>query len=59
MLEEWLAEEKVYLQSLRHEPLEETLKMEYLHRLVKLSGSQYVHCCQLVANAYVDIGVKV
>ena len=56
-LEEWLAEEKVYLQSLGHEPLEETLKMEYLHRLVKLSGSQYAHHCQLVANAYVDLGV--
>ena len=46
ILEEWLAEEKAYLQSLGHEPPDETLKMEYLHRLVKLSSSQYVHCCQ-------------
>ena len=40
ILEEWSAEEKAYLQSLRHEPPQETLKMEYLHRLVKLSCSQ-------------------
>ena len=38
-LEEWLAEEKVYLRFLGRKPLEETLKIEYLHRLVKLSGS--------------------
>ena len=39
-LEEWLVEEKGYLQSLSHEPLEETLKMEYLDQLMKLMGSQ-------------------
>lgn len=42
ILEEWLVEEKEYLRSLGHEPPKETLKMEYLHRLVKLSCSQYV-----------------
>ena len=49
MLEEWLADEKVYLWSFRHEPLEETLKMEYLHRMVKLSGSQYI--CTLLSTS--------
>ena len=33
----WLLEEKAYLQSLKQEPLEETMQIEYYQRLVTLS----------------------
>ncbi|KAI5990606.1 hypothetical protein EDD15DRAFT_2388740 [Pisolithus albus] len=36
----WLDEERVYLNSLLHEPVEETLQMEYWQRLVNLAGSR-------------------
>ncbi|KAG6864435.1 hypothetical protein C0993_008883, partial [Termitomyces sp. T159_Od127] len=37
---QWLAEEKVYLEGLLREPLEETLQMEYYQKLVNLEASQ-------------------
>ncbi|KAG6879498.1 hypothetical protein C0992_002109 [Termitomyces sp. T32_za158] len=37
---QWLAEEKVYLEGLSREPLEETLQMEYYQKLVNLEASQ-------------------
>ncbi|KAH7908465.1 hypothetical protein BJ138DRAFT_993211, partial [Hygrophoropsis aurantiaca] len=40
VFEEWLEEEKVYLQSLRTEPEEETLQMEYLQKLVNMISSK-------------------
>ncbi|KAH7914663.1 hypothetical protein BJ138DRAFT_999608 [Hygrophoropsis aurantiaca] len=40
VFEQWLEEEKVYLQSLRSEPEEETLQMEYLQKLVNLMSSK-------------------
>ncbi|KAG6871196.1 hypothetical protein C0995_007378 [Termitomyces sp. Mi166 len=41
-LRQWLADEKVYLQRLSHEPLQETLQMEYYQKLVNLEASQKV-----------------
>lgn len=40
--EEWLKEEKEYLQGLSKEPPEETLQMEYYQRLVNLNACEYV-----------------
>ena len=42
VFEDWLEEEKAYLQGLRTEPQEETLQMEYWQKLVNLQGSEYV-----------------
>ena len=42
VVEEWLAEERAYLENLSKEPLEETLEMEYFSLLVKLENSEYV-----------------
>jgi hypothetical protein len=36
----WLAEEHAYLKSLSKEPLQESLEMEYLQKLVNLQGSE-------------------
>ena len=36
----WLAEEHTYLKSLSKEPLQETLEMEYLQKLVNFQGSE-------------------
>ena len=36
----WLAEENTYLKSLSKEPLQETLEMEYLQKLVNFQGSE-------------------
>jgi hypothetical protein len=36
----WLADEHTYLKSLSKEPLQETLEMEYLQKLVNLQGSE-------------------
>ena len=36
----WLAEECNYLKSLAKEPLQETLEMEYLQKLVNFQGSE-------------------
>ncbi|RDB20084.1 hypothetical protein Hypma_012873 [Hypsizygus marmoreus] len=40
IFEQWLAEEREYLQGLSKEPLQETLQMEYYQRLVNLDASQ-------------------
>lgn len=40
--EEWLREEKEYLQGLSRQPPEETLQMEYYKKLLKLKGYQCV-----------------
>ncbi|KAH7904826.1 hypothetical protein BJ138DRAFT_1119044 [Hygrophoropsis aurantiaca] len=40
VFEQWLEEEKTYLQQLRSEPEEETLQMEYLQKLVNLMASK-------------------
>ncbi|KAF9068746.1 hypothetical protein BDP27DRAFT_1523863 [Rhodocollybia butyracea] len=37
---QWLKEERLYLSSLKKEPLEETLQMEYYKKLVKLDNSE-------------------
>lgn len=39
---EWLAAEKACLLSLKREPVEETLAMEYYQKLVNLSVQSYV-----------------
>ncbi|KAF9071158.1 hypothetical protein BDP27DRAFT_1219440, partial [Rhodocollybia butyracea] len=39
---QWLADEQAYLSSLKKEPLEETLQMEYFKKLVKLDDSEYL-----------------
>jgi hypothetical protein len=36
----WLKEEHTYLKLLSKEPLQETLEMEYLQKLVNLQGSE-------------------
>ena len=36
----WLAEERTYLKLLSKEPLQETLEMEYLQKLINLQGSE-------------------
>jgi hypothetical protein len=41
VFEEWLVEERVYLNSLTKEPLIETLKMEYYLKLVAYYASKY------------------
>ena len=38
--EQWLMEEETYLQSLTREPVEETLQMEYVKKLVELNDAQ-------------------
>jgi hypothetical protein len=55
VFEDWLEEEKAYLQGLRTEPQEETLQMEYWQKLVNLQGSEYVvftnkMCYKLIFN---------
>lgn len=40
VFEEWLIEEREYLQGLRKEPEQETLQMEYWQKLVNLQGSE-------------------
>ncbi|KAI5993200.1 hypothetical protein EDD15DRAFT_2142135, partial [Pisolithus albus] len=40
IFQRWLEEEKKYLESLSHEPPEETLHMEYWQRLGKLEASR-------------------
>jgi hypothetical protein len=40
VFEEWLDEEKVYLQGLKTEPEEETLQMEYYQKLINLWASE-------------------
>jgi hypothetical protein len=40
--EAWLQEERTYLQSLKKEPLEETLQMEYVKALESLSEAECV-----------------
>jgi hypothetical protein len=42
VFQDWLAEEKVYLEGLSREPLLESLEMEYWQKLVNLGASQYV-----------------
>ncbi|KAG2124204.1 hypothetical protein DEU56DRAFT_923609 [Suillus clintonianus] len=42
VFEGWLAEEKVYLQSLTREPEVETLQMEYWQKLVNLTASEEI-----------------
>ncbi|KAF7984573.1 hypothetical protein HWV62_13791 [Athelia sp. TMB] len=39
VFEEWRKEERVYLQNLSKEPMQETLQMEYYQRLVNLSAA--------------------
>ncbi|KAF9028412.1 hypothetical protein BDP27DRAFT_1536130 [Rhodocollybia butyracea] len=39
---QWLTDEQAYLSSLKKEPLEETLQMEYFKKLVKLDDSEYL-----------------
>lgn len=40
VFEQWREEERVYLQGLSQEPLQETLEMEYYQKLVNLSASR-------------------
>jgi hypothetical protein len=40
IFQDWLAEEKVYLEGLSREPFTETLTMEYWQKLVNLGASQ-------------------
>lgn len=40
IFEDWLTEEKTYLQGLRTEPEDETLQMEYWQRLINLGSSK-------------------
>lgn len=40
VFEEWLAAEKAHLRTLSKEPLEETLEMEYLQKLVALNEAE-------------------
>jgi hypothetical protein len=40
VFQDWLAEEKTYLEGLSREPLAETLTMEYWQKLVNLGASQ-------------------
>ena len=40
VFQDWLAEEKAYLEGLSREPLLETLEMEYWQKLVNLGASQ-------------------
>ena len=40
IFEDWLAEEKTYLEALSREPLQESLAMEYWQKLVNLGASQ-------------------
>jgi len=40
VFEEWLVEERVYLQGLTKEPMVETLQMEYYQKLVNLRDSE-------------------
>jgi hypothetical protein len=40
VFQDWLAEEKTYLESLSREPLQESLAMEYWQKLVNLAASQ-------------------
>lgn len=42
VFDQWLVEERVYLQGLTKEPLEETPQMEYYTKLIKLWASEYV-----------------
>jgi hypothetical protein len=42
VFQDWLAEEKVYLEGLSREPLQESLTMEYWQKLVNLGASEYV-----------------
>lgn len=42
VFDEWLVEERAYLQGLVKEPLAETLQMEYYTKLVKFYASEYV-----------------
>jgi hypothetical protein len=42
VFQEWLAEEKAYLEGLSREPLQESLAMEYWQKLVNLGASEYV-----------------
>jgi hypothetical protein len=37
---DWLAAEKAFLADLDHEPLEETLQMEYYQKLVNLAAAE-------------------
>jgi hypothetical protein len=38
--EQWLKEEEEYLQSLKNEPIEETLRMDYVKKLVEMHDAQ-------------------
>jgi hypothetical protein len=38
--EQWLKEEEEYLQSLKTEPVEETLRMDYVKKLVEMHDAQ-------------------
>jgi hypothetical protein len=40
VFQDWLAEEKSYLEGLSREPLQESLAMEYWQKLVNLGASQ-------------------
>jgi hypothetical protein len=41
VFEDWLSEEKEYLQGLKTEPKEETLQMEYYQKLINFWASEY------------------
>ena len=40
--EAWRIKEEEYLKGLSHEPIAETMEMEYYQRLLKFRASQYV-----------------
>jgi hypothetical protein len=42
VFEQWLKEERVYLQGLSKEPISETKEMEYYQKLVNFHASTYI-----------------
>ena len=58
--ETWLKEEKQYLESLKHEPAEEALEMEYYTQLVKFYEYEYVpfHFTENLSSCVADGSLK-
>lgn len=47
VFKDWLKDEKLYLEALTKEPIQETLEIEYYQRLESLNKARYVdfHVC--------------
>jgi hypothetical protein len=57
IFEQWLEEERVYLEGLHKEPIAEPLEMEYYQKLVNLRASkQVIFCCPFVTVTNVILG---